>query len=304
MSKSILPKVCIFGPGVVGYATGKAFVAKGVEIGFVARNEKRINQLRREGYPAFTFEKLTSKKFDYDISFLTISTPTNNGMIDLTGIDSVTKYLGKLLKKIDRYHVIVVKSTVSPGTTETLVLENLEKYSGKKVGTDFGLAMAPEYLREETAFEDALKPWLIVIGEYDQRSGDLVEQSFKPFNTEIYRCKIIEAEMQKYVHNLFNAVKITFFNEMRGVAKQIGADANHIFEMTTLSCEGMWHAAYGTRDFGAYSGSCLPKDTQAFLSWAKKHRFNVDLLKKTIEINNRLISQNGHKLAKVIGGQM
>jgi len=304
MSNSTLPKVCIFGPGVVGYATGKAFAEKGLDVAFIARNEKKVNRLRREGYHAFTFEKLNHKKFDYDISFLTISTPTKGGKIDLTGLDSVSKYIGKLLTKIDKYHVVVVKSTVSPGSTETLVCENLEKYSGKKVGTDFGLAMAPEYLREDTAYEDAIKPWLIVVGEYDKRSGDLVVESFKPFHTEIYRCRIIEAEMQKYVHNLYNAVKITFFNEMREVAKKIGANADHIFEMTTLSCEGMWHAAYGTRDFGPFSGSCLPKDTQAFLAWAKKNRFKVDLLKKTVDVNNRLIAKKGHRLAKVIGGKM
>src|SRR3989344_3075317 len=304
MNNSTLPKVCIFGPGVVGYATGKAFSTKGLEVGFVARNKKRVNQLRREGFRAFTFDSLGAKNFDYDISFLTISTPTIGGKIDLSAIDSVSKYIGKILKKIDKYHVVVVKSTVSPGTTETMVAENLMKYSNKKVGRDFGLAMAPEYLRENTAYEDALKPWLIVIGEYDKRSGELVEGSFKPFNTEIYRCKIIEAEMQKYVHNLFNAVKITFFNEMRDIARKIGADANHVFEMTTLSCEGMWHAAYGIRDFGPFSGSCLPKDTLVFLAFAKRHRFKVDLLKKTIEVNNRLISQNGKKLGKVIGKQM
>src|SRR3990167_6752637 len=259
---TILPKICIFGPGVVGYATGKAFAAKGLEVGFVGRNPKKIQQLRSEGFRAYTFDELTPENFDFD------------------------------------------KSTVSPGTTEGLILENLENNSGKKVGTDFGLAMAPEYLREETAFEDAIKPWLIVIGQYDKRSGDLVEKSFKAFKTEIYRCKIIEAEMQKYVHNLFNAVKITFFNEMRAIARAVGADASHIFEMTALSCEGMWHAAYGTRDFGPYSGSCLPKDTQAFYVWAKKHGFKVDLLKQTIDVNNYLISQNGHKIEKVIGSQM
>ena len=299
-----LPKVCIFGPGIVGYATGKAFAAKGIEVGFVGRNPKKIQQLRSEGFRAYTFDELTPENFDFDISFLTISTPTIDGKIDLTGIDSVSIFIGKLLKNLNKYHVVVDKSTVSPGTTEGLILENLEKNSGKKAGQDFGLAMAPEYLREETAFEDAIKPWLIVIGQYDKRSGDLVEKSFKAFKTEIYRCKIIEAEMQKYVHNLFNAVKITFFNEMRSIAKQMGADASHIFEMTTLSCEGMWHAAYGTRDFGPYSGSCLPKDTQAFYIWAKKHGFKVDLLKQTIDVNNYLISQNGHKIEKVIGSQM
>ncbi len=303
MSNS-LPKVCIFGPGVVGYATGKAFAAKGIEVGFVGRNPKKIQQLRDEGFRAYTFEEITPENFDFDISFLTIATPTIDGKIDLTGIDSVSQFIGKLLKNVNKYHVVVDKSTVSPGTTEGLILENIEKHSGKKVGIDFGLAMAPEYLREETAFEDAVKPWLIVIGQYDKKSGNMVERSFKPFNAEIYRCKIIEAEMQKYVHNLFNAVKITFFNEMRAIAKQMGADASHIFEMTTLSCEGMWHAAYGTRDFGAFSGSCLPKDTQAFYVWATKRGFNVDLLKQTIDVNNRLISQNGHKLEKVIGSQM
>jgi UDPglucose 6-dehydrogenase len=192
-----------------------------------------------------------------------------------------------------KYHLVVVKSTVPPGTTEELVIKNIEKYSGKKIGKDFGACMNPEYLREYAAYEDSLNPWLIVIGEYDEKSGKTLEEAYKVFECPMYRVSLKEAEMQKYVHNLYNASKIAFFNEMRQVAKEIGADADKIFKFTAMSAEAIWNPKYGIRDMGPFSGACLPKDTKAFHYWAQTQGLDTRLLGMIIEQNEVLTEKLG-----------
>lgn len=281
------PKICIVGPGVVGKSTGRAFIAKGIEVGFVGRTEEQVQKLRDEGFTAHlrTDFSDTNSKYDYDVTMLTVPTPTINGKINLDAMELAAIDLGKRLKNTKDYHVVVVKSTVPPGTTEDLVAKIVEEYSGKTLGKDFGLCMNPEYLREESAYEDTVNAWIIVVGEYDRKSGEVLAAAYENFDAPYYRCKIKEAEMQKYVHNLYNAAKITFFNEMREIAKAIDVDTQKIFKYTTLSCEGMWNPKYGTRDKGAFSGACLPKDTKAFYNWATKRGLNADFLGSVISVN-------------------
>lgn len=289
------PKICVVGPGVVGKATLRAFRDKGLETAFIARTQESVDKLRSEGFTAYGRNDLMDGDYDYDITIFTLPTPTNNKKINLDAMELAAIDLGKRLRKTKNYHVVVVKSTCPPGTTEDLVVKTIEEFSGKKVGVDFGACMNPEYLREVSAYEDTVNPWIIVIGEYDAKSGDLLASAYKNFKAPIYRCTMKEAEMQKYVHNLYNAVKITFFNEMRDVANSIDVDANKIFEFTAQSCEGIWNPKYGTKDRGAFSGACLPKDTKAFLHFAKNEGINVDLLKATIEVNEKF-KQNASAL--------
>lgn len=234
--------------------------------------------------------------YDFDISILTVPTPTKNEKIDLSAMEAASADLGKRLAKTSKYHLVVVKSTVPPGTTENLVIPTIEKYSGKKVGKDFGACMNPEYLREKTAYDDTLNPWIILFGEYDKKSGDILSLVYESkFDCPVFRCEIREAEMQKYVHNLFNAAKITFYNEMRKAADKINVDADKIFKYTAISCEGMWNPKYGIRNFGPFDGSCLPKDTKAFFEWAQSQELDVALLKAVIEVNNNMIEKLGRE---------
>lgn len=290
-------KLIIVGPGVVGQAQGKAFALHGYDTSFIGGNSEKTERLKKEGYKAYSREDLFDGSYDYDVSFLTVPTPTVNRQIKLGAIKNASADLGKRLKarKNQKYHLVVVKSTVPPGTTEELVIKNVEESSGLKAGKDFGVCMNPEYLREATALEDALKPWVILIGELDQRSGDILAQIYSKFDCPLYRCSLKEAEMQKYVHNLYNATKITFFNEMREVAEQIGISPNEIFEVTEISAEGMWNPKYGTKDYGPFNGSCLPKDTQAFYEWASKKGIDVSLLEKVIHVNDSYLQKYGDK---------
>ncbi len=289
------PKICIVGPGVVGQAQGKAFAKFGFQTEFLGGNQEKTSKLKDEGFKAHSRDAFFNGDYDFDISFLTVPTPTLNGVINLDPIKSAVSDLGKRLaaRKNHKYHLVVVKSTVPPGTTEDVVIKELEDASGLKAGEDFGVCMNPEYLREATALEDAVKPWIILIGELDEKSGDLLSSVYEKFGVKIVRGTLKEAEMQKYVHNLFNAVKISFFNEMREIADQIGADASKIFEVTAQSSEGMWNAKYGTKNHGPFMGSCLPKDTQAFYKWAEAKGLDVSLLEEAINVNNSLLQKNG-----------
>lgn len=299
------PSICIIGPGIVGQATGKVFAKHGFNTVFLGGNLEKSEKLRKEGYVAYNREDLFDGDYDFDISMLTVPTPTFNGTINLDPITSASIDLGKRLKFSKKdYHLIVVKSTVPPGTTENIVIKMVEKYSGRKLGKDLGLCMNPEYLREKTAYEDTLHPWIILIGEHDELSGNMLGEIYKKFECPVFRCTIKEAEFQKYVHNLFNSAKITFFNEMREIGRKIQLDTEKVFGVTTLSAEGMWNPKYGTRNFGPFSGSCLPKDTQALLGWLHQNGHNAHLLKAIVKVNNVLIQKNGFTKEKIIGSQL
>lgn len=298
-------KICIIGPGVVGQSTGKAFVKFGYETVFLGGNQEKTTKLRAEGYTAFMRENLFNGSYDFDISMLTVPTPTVHGIVNVEAITSASIDLGKRLRFSKKdYHVVVVKSTVPPGTTENIVAKMIMRHSGRKLGHGFGLCMNPEYLREQTANEDALNPRVILIGQYDEKSGNVLEQVYKKFACPILRCTIKEAEFQKYVHNLFNSSKITFFNEMRQLSKLLDLDTQKIFKITSLSAEGMWNPEYGIRDFGPFSGNCLPKDTQAFLSWAQQYGVDLRLLKTTIEVNELLTEGQKNIKSDVIGASL
>lgn len=281
-------RVAVIGSGVVGQATGRGFLARGIAVTFVDTNLDKVQSLREEGLVACTPTELAEREHDVDVTVLTVSTPTHEGKIDLTHLRAAAEDLGRRLAHTSKYHVVVVRSTVVPGTTEDLVAASIEKFSGRQRGKDFGLCMNPEYLREKTSVQDFHEPWIVVIGQYDQRSGNTVAALYRDFPCPIFRVTLREAEAQKYVHNLFNAVKITFFNELRQVCRHAGIDSEAIFPLVAQSAEGMWNPAYGTKDYGPFDGMCLPKDTQAFLHWAQTNGWEMPLLATAITVNNEL----------------
>lgn len=281
-----MAKLAIIGSGIVGQATGKGFIAKGHEVVFCDINPETLAKLENQGHkvcpPSLLEEEKGVKAF-----FVPVSTPTIDGKIKLDFLKSAVVNLGRgALKKNNDYCIVVVRSTVPPNTVEGSLIALLEKYSGKKAGKDFGVCMNPEYLREDSNEEDFKNPWIIVIGELDAKSGGMLEEIYGPHECPIVHTSIKEAETQKYVHNLFNACKISFFNEMRMVCEAVNVDADKVFELVAKSAEASWNPKYGIRNFGPYGGSCLPKDTTAFLAWAR-HELgkSLPLLKAVIKVN-------------------
>jgi len=289
-------RVAIIGSGVVGSATGKGLVSIGKhDVIFYDINSLALDRLRKAGYKTGNIWDID---LDEDVYFLCVSTPTSGGQIDLNFITAAFSNLAYQIrnKKNSGYFVIVVRSTVVPGTCRRLMLL-FEEISGKKAGKDFGICMNPEYLREVSAEEDFANPRIITIGALDELSYEKTCNVFQNFNCEIVKLNSMEeAEIQKYIHNCFNAVKISFFNEMRDHCRRIGIiDPDIIFQATSKSCEGCWNPSYGMKDLGPFGGACLPKDTEAYESWAKRVLgISSVMIKAAIKYNQKMIMLNGN----------
>mgnify|MGYP003814157561 CR=1 FL=1 len=280
-----MKNIAIIGSGVVGCATGKGLMSKGHDITFYDIKKGIINSLRNQGYKAKHADSLDANA--HDAFFLLVPTPTENGKINLGYLKRAVKNLAKKLKKRKNYFLVVIRSTVLPGTTEDVVIPILERGSGKKAGSDFGVVMNPEYLREKKAEDDFKNPWIITVGALDRKSMRFMAKLYQDFNCPIHNLSLREAEMQKYVHNLFNAVKIAFFNEMRIACNLIKISPEKIFEITADSAEASWNKKYGLRNYGPFDGMCLPKDTKAFSSWSKKLNIHPDVLDGAINANKK-----------------
>jgi UDPglucose 6-dehydrogenase len=185
---------------------------------------------------------------------------------------------------------VVVRSTVPPTTTERCVTPILERASGKWAGVNFGVAMNPEFLREVSSESDFAQPWIIVLGTTDQRTTDILDALYMPFGALIVHCTPTEAEMIKYVNNIYNAVKISYFNEVHTICQQLGIDSSLVSATVARSAEGMWNPLYGTRGGSPYGGACLPKDTAAFMGFVHEHGWDHLLLEATVEVNRRLVA--------------
>lgn len=280
-------KITIIGSGFVGKATGNGFAALGHDVSFVDINEILIEALTKEGLDACNIGANCSR--DRDIYMVTVLTPTINDHLDFRFIDSALASLGRALKDSANWPVVVIRSTVPPGTVENRFVPILEKYSGKKEGKDFGIAMNPEFLREVSAEKDFANPWVIVIGSDNPKVAAMLDEIYQPFKAPIKHMTIKEAEMMKYVHNIYNAAKISFFNEMRQVGESAGVDSDKVFKVVMDSAEAAWNKSYGIRNFGPFDGSCLPKDTLAFMSWAAESiKKKMPLLHAVIKVNEHL----------------
>ena len=277
-------KVLVLGAGVVGQATGKAFIEHGHTVTFADIKHSTLERLSQEGYNVTDLSKICD--IDCEVIFLCLPTPFQNGEVNLNSFKEDLPYLGEKLASCKNYHLIVVKSTVPPNTTQGLIIPTLRKLSGKRLGADFGVCVNPEFLREKSNEEDALYPWVIVIGALDEKSSGILEKLYNPFNTPVIKTNLRTAEMIKYVSNLYNATKISFTNEIWQVSNKLGIDGDLVMSAVVEAAEGMWNPQYGTKGGYPYTGSCLPKDTLGFLSYAK-NELNMDmpLLEATIKVN-------------------
>jgi UDPglucose 6-dehydrogenase len=276
-------KIAIVGAGFVGEASGRGFAKHKNEVVFLDVDVNKVAIMRAAGYDAYQPQQYPT--ITTDITMFCVPTPTKAKRIQLHILEGAVSSFAERLKTHNRYHVVVIRSTVPPNTTRDRLLPIIERISGKKAGRDFGLVMQPEYLREASARQDFERPWFVLIGEYDKKSGQVIEKLYRPFGAPIEHCTLEEAEIQKYVHNVYNAVKIAFFNEMRIAIKKKGWDADRVFQATAESCEGLWNPVYGIRDYGPFDGSCLPKDTRALLEWGHENNFDFGVLESAVEQN-------------------
>jgi len=223
-----------------------------------------------------------------DIIFICVDTPSNlDGSSDLSFLEKVCQEIGKFLKDSDSFKIITVKSTVPPTTIKNLVKKTLEQTSSKKCGTDFGLCMNPEFLKEGSAVDDMLSPHLIVIGAEDERTRknirDFYEKMYESKLPPILETNITNAELIKYANNAFLATKISFINTIANICNQIeGTDVEIIAKAIGYDPRiGPLFLKAGP----GFGGSCFPKDVSGFLNFSHSLGYNPILLESTQKVN-------------------
>jgi UDPglucose 6-dehydrogenase len=281
-----MAQILIVGSGVVGQATGKGFTRKGHSVSYVDINAQTIARLRGQGLDAMTIGEVDWERID--VVMLAVSTPSVDGRIVLDYIEAAAQDVGRGLAQTDRFITVVVRSTVPPTTTERRITPILEQASGKGAGEGFGVAMNPEFLRQVSSEQDFARPWITVLGSSDPRTAELLDELYTSFGALIVRCSPTEAEMIKYVNNVYNAVKISYFNEVHQICQHLGIDSNLVGASVARSAESMWNPLYGIRGGVPYGGACLPKDTAAFLEFTRQNGWDHLMLEATMAVNARL----------------
>jgi UDPglucose 6-dehydrogenase len=280
-------RIFIVGSGVVGLATGRGFLEAGHEVSFVDISGPRVEELRAGGLDASSGLELGEESDS--IIFLTLPTPNVGLAYDLGAFRAGTAAVGRALARSSGRHTVVVRSTVVPGTTEGVVREVLEQASGLVAGVGFGLAANPEFLRAASAEQDFRRPWMTVIGSREPDTIALLDGLLKPFGGEVrVFADPAEAEFVKCAHNIFNASKISFWNEMWLVARELGVALDPIAATVARSAEGSFNPEYGIRGGAPYGGACLPKDTCGFLGFAAELGVAMPLLEAVVATNDRL----------------
>jgi GDP-mannose 6-dehydrogenase len=232
-----------------------------------------------------------------ELSFVCVGTPSSpNGGQDLSAIKRVMEQIGAALANKSAHHTIVLRSTVQPGTVETLVRPTLEHASGKKSDADFAVCFQPEFLREGTSIKDYDNPPLTIVGARAPAAAERVKQVFQHLPCEFVNTSIGVAELMKYACNAFHAVKITFANEIGRIAQSAGVDAREVMDFVCRDKRLNISPAYLKPGF-AFGGSCLPKDLRALNYLAKVNDLTLPMLGSVLGSNRAHID---HALDKVM----
>ena len=319
-------KISIFGLGYVGSVSAACFAREGHEVIGVDVNplkveiinegrspivEPHLNELMTEGVKAGRLRATTDGAEAIaasDVSLVCVGTPGNsNGSLDLTHIKNACKQIGVALASVDREHVVVIRSTLLPGSIERHVIPTLEVYSGKRAGKDFGVAINPEFLREGSSVYDFDNPPFTLIGADDEHVASLVGHLYARLNAPLFTLRIKEAEMVKYACNCFHALKVAFANEIGNICKPLEVDSHRVMEVFCQDTKLNLSPYYLKPGF-AFGGSCLPKDLRAITYKAKELDVDVPLLSSVLQSNERqierainMVLQTGRKNIGVLG---
>ncbi|MEM3449106.1 MAG: nucleotide sugar dehydrogenase, partial [Nitrososphaerota archaeon] len=290
----MVENISFFGLGYVGIVYSVGFASKGFQVTGFDIDRERVKKLGEgispihEPHLKELLEECISKRTlrvtddpeeavsRSDVTFITVGTPSeNDGSVDLKHVVKASNMIGKELKDKSRWHLITVKSTVTPGTTENIVRKTIEEVSGKTAFKDFGLAVNPEFLREGSAVEDFMKPDRIIIGTNDEKSRHILEEIYSTFDCPKLVTNMNTAELIKYANNAFLAMKVSFINMIANLCQEIpGCDVEVVAKGIGLDRrigEQFLRAGAG------WGGSCLPKDLKAIRSFSNKLGLNLPL---------------------------
>src|SRR5437667_9482427 len=286
-------KVSVFGLGYVGSVSAASLAADGHHVVGVDVNRHKVSSVNAGKSPIIepgldvllaraVEEKRLRATTDVaqavhttDISLICVGTPSRrNGSLDLTYLTRVCEQIGAELRDKSQYHVVVVRSTVLPGTTHEVVIPALERASGKKYGEGFGVSVNPEFLREGTALKDFRKPPLTLVGHNHAADASGTIALYQAIDAPLVSTSIRVAEMIKYTSNTWHALKVVFANEIGNLCKKLNVDSHDVMEIFCRD-EKLNLSSYYLKPGFAFGGSCLPKDVRALQYRAKQ--VDVDL---------------------------
>lgn len=304
-------KISIIGTGYVGLVTGAGLAERGHEVTCVDIDPERVAALNRAESPIFEggLDDLLRKNVgnnlkattdlaaavrESEITFIAVGTPFDGKAIDLTAVLEASRQIGSILRDKPDYHVVTVKSTVVPGTTDEQVLPALETASGKKAGRDFGLGMNPEFLSEGEAVREFMFPDRIVLGGIDTRTTEKLEEVYHSFpEAPRIRTNTRTAEMIKYASNALLANLVSFANEQANLSAAIGNI--DIVEVMHAVCSSQYFRVRDEEDLPiltaflragcGFGGSCLPKDLKALIARGREAGQPMRLLEAILQVN-------------------
>ncbi|HEV7397392.1 MAG TPA: UDP-glucose/GDP-mannose dehydrogenase family protein [Pyrinomonadaceae bacterium] len=319
-------KLSIFGLGYVGCVSAACFAKEGHDVIGVDVNPTKIEIINRGDSPIVeagmrelikqmveqsrlratsdTLEAINNS----NVSLVCVGTPSNpNGSLDLKFVERVCQEIGSALKHKAARHILIIRSTMLPGTIESVVVPALESMSGKRSGADFGVCINPEFLREGTSLKDFYAPPFTLIGADDEQTAQTVRELYAGIDAPVLVTAVKTAEMVKYVCNCFHALKIGFANEVGNICKQLGIDSHEVMDVFCQDTKLNLSPYYLKPGF-AFGGSCLPKDLRAINYKARQLDVEVPVLGALLPSNRlqieravEMVLATGRKRIGVLG---
>jgi GDP-mannose 6-dehydrogenase len=295
--------VSIFGLGYVGSVSAASFAADGHAVVGVDVNPDKVasltegrspiveyglDDLIRENAAAGRLRATTSTAdavHATDLSLICVGTPSRrNGSLDLIYLERVCEQIGAVLRDKAGYHIVVVRSTVLPGTTHEVVIPALERASGKKYGAGFGVTINPEFLREGTAISDFRNPPMTIVGHNYQSDAQPTAALYARVQAPMVTTGIRTAEMIKYASNTWHALKVCFANEVGNLCKRLEIDSHEVMDIFCRD-EKLNLSSYYMKPGFAFGGSCLPKDVRAMQYRAKEVDLDMPVIQSILGSN-------------------
>ncbi|HEY1147700.1 MAG TPA: UDP-glucose/GDP-mannose dehydrogenase family protein [Pseudoduganella sp.] len=319
-------KISIFGMGYVGAVSAGCLASDGHNVIGVDPNRTKVDLINQGQTPIIekdigemiaatvkdgmlhATDDVRHAVLNTDMSLICVGTPSQlNGNLDLSAVRKVCEQIGAALKEKKDFHVVVARSTMLPGSMQAVVIPALEEASGKKAGVDFGVCNNPEFLREGTAVHDYHHPPKTVIGETDERSGEMLLKLYEKMDAPVVRTSVETAEMVKYTDNTWHALKVAFANEIGNICKAVGIDGHEVMEIFCQDTKLNLSPYYMKPGF-AFGGSCLPKDVRALTYKARALDLELPLLNsilpsnhKQIEKGLKMVMDKGSKKVGILG---
>jgi GDP-mannose 6-dehydrogenase len=302
-------RLSVFGLGYVGCVSAACFAREGHEVVGVDVNPTKVGIINEgrspiveAGIGELIAEMVGAKRLrattdtrdainNSEVSLVCVGTPSNqNGSLDLTYVRRVCEEIGGVLAGKASAHVVVIRSTMLPGTIEKVVVPALEAASVKRAGEGFGVCINPEFLREGTSLKDFYAPPFTLVGADDANVAETVKGLYAGIDAPLYVTSTKSAEMVKYACNCFHALKVSFANEIGNICAGLGIDSHEVMNVFCQDTKLNLSPYYLKPGF-AFGGSCLPKDLRAIAYKAKELDLEVPVLSSILQSNRRQIER-------------